>query len=228
MTTCCDSRLSWLALEQYHLGELHQDAQRQISSHLTDCIHCKERLTSIEQDPYDLPPLPAAAQRPGILGTALKPIWIGGIASAMVAVVAVILLVIFRADGQLPGRIVAFKGGDLALTLVRERNGAIVENPTGYKDGDRFIVRLTCPGTDRIDWDVVIFQGHETLFPYAAHPPILCGNNVPVPGAFLITGHEPTTVCAVVGDLPDRRSLKTSGIEALTDSAVCTTLLPLR
>ena len=82
------------------------------------------------------------------------------------------------------------------ITLVRERAGSIVTNPDGYRDGDRFSIRVTCPAGET-DITVAITQQGETYSPY---PPqrIQCGNQVPLPGAFTVTGPGDVQVCAAV------------------------------
>ena len=102
-------------------------------------------------------------------------------------------------------------------------------NPDVFESGDTFKVRLTCPMHGGANWDVVVFQGKEAFFPYAKQPKIPCGNNVPIPGAFKLTGTKKATVCIMVDDIPQRSALKAKGKKALLKgSAVCTTLKALK
>jgi hypothetical protein len=90
--------------------------------------------------------------------------------------------------------------GDLVLTVVRERAGAIRDDVTTSRPADRWKLLVTCaPGDAAPGWlDVVVLD--DTGAPsYPLAPTALsCGNRVVVPGAFSLTGPR-NQVCARVG-----------------------------
>jgi hypothetical protein len=74
-------------------------------------------------------------------------------------------------------------GGELVVSLVRERAGVVTATPTSFARADRFKVRVTCsPGVADVDVDVVVFQDGEAAWPLAPTR-LRCGNQVVVPGA---------------------------------------------
>ncbi|MBM4319692.1 MAG: hypothetical protein FJ125_06975 [Deltaproteobacteria bacterium] len=121
----------------------------------------------------------------------------------------------------------AYKGGELALALQRERAGAVVNDPARYLGGDRFRLLATCPpAEEELRWEVVVFQGGEAFFPLSGGQRLRCGNAVPLPGAFRLTGSGTATICLIAGaDLPSRGSLARQGQTALpADATVCVAL----
>ena len=64
--------------------------------------------------------------------------------------------------------------------------------------------------------DVVVLQDDGPAFPGAAPAVVACGNRVPVPPAFRITGPGAATVCVAVDPQapPSRATLATSGERA--------------
>lgn len=182
--------ISWLQLELHALGELPAAAQARVDAHLAGCPACRERAASLG---VHVRPMPALRRPP--------PRWRFAAAAAPVLLAASALLAVglLVDDGALwadgPG--IRVKSGDgIALTLIRERDGVVVEAPTGFRDGDRFRVLLTCPpGAPVVD--VVVVQGEQVAYPLDG--PFDCGNRVALPGAFRLTGAEPVWVCAVEG-----------------------------
>lgn len=223
MSACTAQPISWLKLEQYRLGELSSDERRRVETHLRQCDACQASLDSIGADESVLGPLPAIARRtPGLR-------WVT--AGAALAAAAALLLVFLAVDWEkagpdLPGGKIGFKGGELQISLVRERRGAILNDPETFAPGDRFKVQATCPPSEELFWDVVVFQDGEASFPYAPESPLRCGNRVPLPGAFSLTGDSEAAVCLVVsGQPPDRASLSPGG---LPPGTVCLSLDPAR
>jgi hypothetical protein len=106
-----------------------------------------------------------------------------------------------RLDQPYPPSRVAVKGGEVAITLVRDRAGATVQEPTTYAPGDRFKVRVTCPPGEGVV-DTVVYQGGMASFPFLAPQRVSCANLVPLPGAFTITGRDPARVCLVTSPAP--------------------------
>lgn len=89
---------------------------------------------------------------------------------------------------------------DVRLTLLREREGRVVEAPTRFLPSDRLAVRLTCrPGTDT-NYRVAVFQSGRWSAPFAdvGHE-VRCGNRVRIPGAFRLSEATPASVCIVWG-----------------------------
>jgi hypothetical protein len=216
----CTEPISWLVLEQYHLDELEVSDRDGIFGHLDGCPDCSEKLRFIEGD---LRPLPSLSElEPELFDT--KPVrlwwrWLLAGASGIVLVGAVIMAAILPARmTDYPPQKVAYKGGELAMSLVRERGGITTEDPERFVDGDRFKVLLSCP-PGQLAWDVAIFQGGEVFYPYEAGT-TTCGNATPLPGAFRLTGPGDVTVCVVVGEQQTQRNLLGSA-EMVGQDAVC-------
>lgn len=243
---CIGQPVSWLRLERYRLGELEPAEHRRVAAHLAACPACRSCLQQIEGDRRVLPPLPLALPLPAPGREAVLPhsrtgaarpgrgvLWAA--AAGAVAVAASLLLVLLRPSVlPLPGRPaahparLAYKGGELALVLLRERDGRVVAEPDRYLDGDRFRLLVTCPPPGELPWEVVVFQGAEAFFPLPAGARLRCANRVALPGAFRLTGRQPATVCLTVGDrLPDRELLAGQGPATLPRAGtVCTELQP--
>jgi hypothetical protein len=217
--TCTAQPLSWLKLEQYQLGELSADEKRRIEAHLNECEVCRASLDSIRADDPVLKPLPEVARKVPWLRWATA-----GTALAAAAALFLVLLVADwkRAVPDIPGSKIGFKGGELSISLVRERQGKILHDPEAFVPGDRFKVQVTCPPSEEIFWNVVVFQDDGSSFPYIPEETLKCGNRVPLPGAFTITGESAAVVCLVVSTQPlDRASLS---LEKLPPDTVCTIL----
>jgi len=155
-------------------------------------------------------------------------------AAGGVLALAAMLLVIFRPappEGDLslaPPRI-SYKGGELALSLVRQRSGQIMHNPSTFAAGDRFQVQLTCPPSETVAVsEVVVFQQGKAYFPLQPSGTLACGNLVHLAGAFQLTGRSPASVCVVVEEQPpDRALLSSQGAGALPANSVCVSLKPV-
>jgi hypothetical protein len=186
--TCIGEPVSWLRLEEHALAE---DAA--VARHLDACSACRAAFATIEADrDRALPPLgdlaiAAAARR----RRALRTRWLA--AATVAAAAAVVLLAVLRREPKtLPG----IKGGDgLVLDLVRERSGEVVAGPVSYRDGDRFEVLVTCARRGALTVDLTVEQAGQTFTPLAPAQ-VRCGNRVPLPGAFSLTGTTPARVCA--------------------------------
>ena len=225
MSACTTQPISWLKLEQYQLGELSSDERQRIASHLTECDACRASLDSISQDESVPRPLP----RPLSEVTRKAPLlrWLtAGTALAAAAALLVVLLAVNlkKVVPEVPGSKLGFKGGELSISLVRERQGTILHDPEAFALGDRFKVQVTCPPAEEIFWNVVVFQDEGSSFPYVPAEPLRCGNRVPLPGAFSITGDSAATVCLVVSTQPLGRASLSLG--DLPPDTVCTVLDP--
>ena len=220
--SACVKPVSWLLLERYQIGEVSAAERRQVEAHLETCTGCQADLDKLVSDDRPLPALPQPEPA--------RPRWswtLAGVSAAAAAIALVVgLWAPWRppAPSAIPPARIQIKGGELALTLIREREGVITQNPTRFAAGDRFRIELTCP-PGRTNWDVVVFQADQAYFPYAAAGPVTCGNRVGLPGAFSLTGSGPVTVCATVGDvLPPRVDVVGMTFEALAERSVCQSL----
>lgn len=231
MTGCSGTPISWLALELYQLGELPADRRREVDAHLEGCEVCRGCLEQIRQDRAPLPALPLPAGERGERRRGWRWALAGaGLAAAAAAVLLVLLppTAIPPAEDLPPARI-GFKGGELALALVRERAGTIQHAPKTFAPGDRFKAEVTCsPSEGGLAAELVVFQGHEVDFPLPTAAPLRCGNREPLAGAFRLAGPAPAVVCMVVqegGRPPDRQALRRTGPRGLPEGrAVCVKL----
>jgi hypothetical protein len=228
MSEACTSQpISWLRLERYQLGELAASEREEISTHLQSCPVCKECIGQIEREAGAiLKPLPELPERrPWLTWQFIVPAF-----AATAAAMVLALALPHGADSMagLPAARVAIKGGELALSLVRERAGTTSADPTTFAPGDRFKALLTCPPPEEPFVELAVFQTGETSFPFAARRTTRCGNQAALDGAFTLTGSA-ATICVVVSAQPiDRQSLG-SGIPApLRSSSACVRLEPAK
>jgi hypothetical protein len=188
---CTGEPLSWPRLERLAAGALPARDAAAARAHLAACPACRSCLARIESDTVALPRLPALAPPP-------RPRWwLLGAPAAALAAVALWLAVRTPDSTGSPARVAIKGGGTLAMSLVRERDGAISLDPSDVRDGDRWKVRVTCDRAATITVDVVVYQpGQPAAFPL---PPaaITCGNQVTLPGAFHVTGGA-AEVCVAI------------------------------
>jgi hypothetical protein len=239
---CTGTPVSWLRLEQHHAGELAGSEHAAISEHLAGCAVCAACFARIEEDAAaPLPALPVAsleAARPPVAARAPAPPRLVRLrrfapALAVVAVAASVVLVLGRGPrlGSGPGELDPMasrtKGGDVAFVLVRDDEQLIVEAGGVYRDGDRWKAVVTCPSGMRASWDLVVFDHGEAAFPLPPPAELVCGNDVPLPGAFRTTGSDRMTVCLVWSDgaTVDREALRFASPETLP-RASCKLLAP--
>jgi hypothetical protein len=216
---CIGTPISWLRLERYHAGELPTAEHDDVAAHLRECIACAACLGEIVHDERALPPLPAARARPWYF----QPRRVTVIASALALAAAIILF----ARPEPKPESDRWKGSDVTLTLVHENEGVVPEAGAVYGDGDRFKVLVTCPPGKRATWDVAVIEHTEVSFPFEPAADIACGNQIPLPGAFRLTGHERVTVCLVWSDgrAIDREEIRLHA-PGLPTNARCQTLQP--
>ncbi len=198
--TCVGVPVSWPRLERFAAGSLRAAEAAEIESHVASCGACRACLDEIRADVVALPPLPdAPAPR---LSRFARWLFAGG--GLALAAAAVLLLVVMRggASSREIGPRVAVKGaGEVVLSLVRERDGAIAYDPSTFRAGDRIKVRVTCAPGPSIWADVIVYQRDLAAFPLApARVP--CGNDTVVPGAFRIDGGAPARVCVALSTGP--------------------------
>ncbi|MCA9667644.1 MAG: zf-HC2 domain-containing protein [Myxococcales bacterium] len=168
-------------------------------------------------------------------------LWAGVGALAAAAAAALIVIRIdtrtggggLVSPGGLPPSRIRFKGGSLAISLVRARGGAVELAPTTFapSGGDRFKVELTCGSGGEVRVETVVLQGRDVAFPLGRARRLRCGNRVPLPGAFGVDGNKPIDVCLVVSSAGEsrisRRALRDRGLKALPrDRSVCVRVVP--
>ena len=205
----CAEPVSWLRLERRHLGEVSGEESALIERHLADCADCAAAASSLQRWNGRMPALPAVAPRRR---------WSWGL--SLIPAAAALALVLWPRTP--PG----VKGSDVALTLVRERGGDIALDPSTFAPTDRFKLLVTCPAPHSLTWDVVVFQSGQVSYPFRDRQPIPCANRTPLPGALLIDGNAPATVCLLWGAALDRPRVTREGQAALPPQARCERLLP--
>jgi len=217
--SACAQPVSWLLLERYQLGEVTASERARVETHLEACTRCRADLDRLAADARPLPPLPEPAPAGAHRFFAL--------AAASAAAAALVLVFSLwapwrpAARAEWPPQRIQVKGGELAMTLIRERSGAVIENPASYEDGDRFRIELTCPPGE-LSWDVVVFQSGRAFFPYEPAGSIACGNRVGLPGAFRLSGSAPAVVCALAAAAPpDRAAVAGAAPDDLPVPAAC-------
>jgi hypothetical protein len=133
--------------------------------------------------------------------------WIWGVAGVIAAGAAAVILYLRLPRTTAPpelGRIVPrvrVEGvGIVDVGLVRDRGGVTDRAPTGFRPGDRFQIAVTCGEAGNVWADIVVLQPGRPGAPLVASYPsqpvrLTCGNQVPLPRAFTITGAGPASVC---------------------------------
>lgn len=238
-TPCTSTPISWLRLEQHALGELAGDAARATEAHLAACVACSQRLASLRADDVSLRPLEATTaprrEAPVVELAARRSRWVGALVLA-----ASLALVIgqarerVRRDGALrsPGGEVALegrvKGDEVAMRLVRDDGVELPQADASYEVGARLKVLVTCPPALHATWDVVVYEGAEAQFPLSPASDLACANDVPLPGAFRLTGQSPVTVCLVWSSAgaPDRAEVAVAAHDEGSFDRRCVRLAP--
>jgi hypothetical protein len=211
---CLNTPLSWLTLERYQSGELPLAEAALAEAHLLECPVCAECYKSLEVE-VALPPLPApkarVAEQRSTSRWPLPWAWLGlGLAAA-----AAVLFVLLPGRSVNPPNLagyppakVSYKGGELSLSVVRERQGQIAHMPKSVQPGDRLKVELTCPAANALRWDVAVIDDSGVSYPLQANAKLQCGNRVALPGAFRLDGKGAAWICAMVAkELPPRETL---------------------
>ena len=238
-SNCTSAPLSWLVMEQYHLGELPHNERERVRAHLKSCPGCAQCMDSIENSSIALKPLPPIPAGFRTVAASALHNWkwqIGVVMAATAGVLALLLVWPFSqmettttATTAIPPGAIAYKGGDLAIGLTRYRgDSAVDEQPRRFIDGDAFAVKVTCPPIVTATWDITVFQGKDVAFPFDNARPLNCRNNLVLDGTFTLTGQVATTICLSVDTPVVRDKVSQSGISALPDSTVCTTVYPAR
>jgi hypothetical protein len=200
MSDCISTPVSWLRLEQYALGELPA-SKDEIGAHLAACPACAACFARIEAEAKgELRPLPVPIR--AATGSARR-LRFAAMASGL-ALAAAAVLAIGRwqpaVDPRGDGDGVRVKGDAIAFTLVRDDETIFAEAGGTFRGGDRFKALVTCPPGTRAHFDLVVYDSAGASFPLAAAPSLACGNEVPLAGAFRVTGGESVKVCLVWSD----------------------------
>jgi hypothetical protein len=211
-------------IEQYRVGDLDSAAAAETEQHLASCPACAEVYAYIVKDTAALPPLPVPLRSPKKTETKPKPRIPSRTVIGLMAAAATVLLVlnIFNTDPKTPPPRITTKGGDLALSMVRQRGETVDENPTQFEEGDRFRLLLTAPYEGDIPIEVVVFQGDEAFFPYPENLSAASGNQKGIDGAFTLFGDEDATICVIAEEpIPSRAALREMDAESLPENSVC-------
>jgi hypothetical protein len=205
-TKCTGVPVSWLRLERYRLGELPEDQRREVAEHLGSCAACAACAARIEADEaMELPPrvVHAPARRVG------RVFAIAGTLAAAAAVALAFGHAWRGGPAEVASETSRVKGGSVAFVLVRDDGERVTEDHGAFRDGDRFKAVVTCPPSMAARFDVAVFDADGAAFPLDAGDTLACGNEVPLPGAFRLTGEADEKVCLVWSEdgLVDRSAL---------------------
>jgi hypothetical protein len=195
--TCIGEPISWLRLERHALAP---DAA--VAEHVAACAVCRQCLDELRADVVALPALVVPERR-----TVMR-WWRLALPALAAAVIAIVLL---RPRPASRGELLAgVKGiGDVSVQLVRERAGAIELDATTFAAGDRWKVIVTCASASGAWVDVAVGADHPIAPVHVA-----CGNAVPVPGEFELTGNAPNEICVRVWSEPGERGDRACAVVA--------------
>jgi|HubBroStandDraft_6_1064221.scaffolds.fasta_scaffold41507_4 hypothetical protein len=185
--TCIGEPISWLRLERHALA-----ADPTVAEHVAACAACRHCLDEIRGDLVALPMLVVPERR-------LR--WWRFAIPALAAAAIAIVVLRPRPEPQHHGELLAgVKGvGDVVVELVRERAGAIREDATTFSPGDRWKLVVTCASATGAWLDVAVTEAGARDADHPLAPThVACGNAVPVPGAFELTGTKPNNICVRV------------------------------
>ncbi|HEY3803764.1 MAG TPA: hypothetical protein VGL61_14215 [Kofleriaceae bacterium] len=198
--TCIGEPISWLRLERHALAP---DAA--IAEHVAACAACRQCLDEIARDVVALPPLAVPERRRWSLR------WLRIALPALAAAAIAIVVLRPKPEPRPRGELLAgVKGvGDVAVSLVRERAGAIAEDAATFSPGDRWKVVITCASASGAWIDVAVTEAGSSAADHPIAPVhVACGNGVAIPGAFEVTGTRTNEICVRVwarpGELGDR------------------------
>jgi len=178
-----------------------------IAGHLGACPACAACLASIERDDASaLPPL-SPARGAAEAGGRVSRVRGGALAAGALALAAAVLLGIGGAwrHGSAfgPGGAAGVKGDAIAFSLMRDDDERIDDARGVFHEGDRFKAVVTCPPPWGATFDLVVYDAAGPSFPLT-RASVACGNSVPLPGAFRLSGSGEQTVCLTWGMERDR------------------------
>lgn len=198
---CIDEPVSWLRLEQYQLGEVDREERASIAAHLASCQACAACLAGIERDDaIELAPLPTSHEAPARRLRSRERLWTVGAGAVALAAAAILGVGGAWRHGSAvdPGGAARVKGDAVAFSLVRDDDERIDDVRGVFRDGDRFKAIVTCPPSTTATFDLAVYDASGASFPLP-RAQVTCGNGVPLPGAFRLSGSAEETVCLVWG-----------------------------
>ncbi|HEX6242864.1 MAG TPA: hypothetical protein VFZ61_18250 [Polyangiales bacterium] len=224
--------ISWLLLERYALDELGPEERADVEARLAQSEADRACLAQIRADTSQLPPLSlpaepraAAGARPAAAVRARPKARVMAFAGALCAA-ALALIAVLKPRPTEPGPTPTtpaavpddnVKGEGMFLHLLSDRQGP---SPRMFTSGERFKLEISCPPRLGGSLRLFVFQGEEVFEPLPLSAPLTCGNLVPWPGAFVLTGSDPADVCVSwARELGDVRS-----VEDLGSDSSCTRL----
>jgi hypothetical protein len=247
--TCSGEPISFLRLERYLQGDVQPSERAQLETHLAECGVCRECFEALRNETTELLPLAVhvtpvmrsettelpqfpehfwRAQERRALRTRIARAWPQLLAATLTAAAAMLLVRLRTAELEpaLSAQRVRIKGGELAIELVREHAATIATDPKQFAQGDRFQVKVSCPPGEPRYWDVVVFQAGELFFPLKPEVPLQCRNGLTLPGAFMLDGYAPASVCVIVAERHVDRALLSRHDLRSAGSSACVELKP--
>jgi hypothetical protein len=191
MMACIGEPISWLRLEQFALA----GGDARIREHVDACAACRHCLDEIQRDVVALPALDVPATRRRRWWRIALPAF-GALAAAA------LILLLLRPRPERPENVVNIKGvGEVVVDVVRERAGTIRDDVRTFRAGDRWKVIVTCAPSHEVSLAVDVLEAGAAQADHPLAPAkLVCGNRIPLPGAFSLTGNRAHEVCAHVED----------------------------
>lgn len=207
--SCVGEPISWMRLERFVLGEASEAEARSIEEHLMRCAVCRA-CADEARAPVALPDwstIAPASMAPAVSTPVVLPLrprpWPRrlAIATTSLAIAAAAMLVLRPRESVVrePG-VVRVRGGDVAMLVVREREGATTEDPSDFRTSDRFRIALSCPPGLEGPIRIVVEQGGERALASSTGERFRCGNRAFLEGAFRITDATDARICAIVAE----------------------------
>jgi hypothetical protein len=231
---CVGQPVSWLRLERYHLRELASAEREAVDAHLASCAACRAFLAYIDaDDERALPSLAKdgvpSAKSARVVGTrrrfASADLRLSLAAAALVAAIVIGVRHPWRTDDASNSLArSSVKGGGVGFSLVREDDERLIERGV-YREGDRLKALVSCSPNMHPSLDLVVLEPEGASFPLEPVRRLVCGNDVPLPGAFRLTGNSEKKVCIAwsEGD-PIERNMLAQG--ASGDHVLCIPVTP--
>ena len=223
--------ISWLLLEQLHLGELPANQAESVRRSVEADADLARRLAGITQDNRPIPALRLPERRRYRLwrqvATAFaRPVtWMSSASLILVLIVFAVSqspTLLREAPWQAPpSRLFvgdsSIKGNEIAIRVLRQRHGVLSPDAHTFIRDDSFKLLITC-SPSQPHRHIVSVQGNVVSALFHSDE-IHCGNEQVVPGAFRIDGMQPMSICF------STRPIITSRADLGQDS-VCVSLTP--
>ena len=212
--------LSWLLLERYVLGELSAAERSTVETRLASSAVDRARVAFILNDRVELAPLERDTRlfpRRARSARGRTLLWLGS--TALAAACALLVMRAAPLPAVRDAGTTHLKGGDVAVGIHGDLQG---EAPTTFREDERYKLFVTCPAHLRGSLHVLVFQAGAQYRPLAEAPTFGCGNRVPWPGAFQLTGSDDADVC--VSWAADDAAAAARRASDLGERAVCVRL----